>query len=75
MTKYPVWTEGEEVKIPYMRNPYFKMACCDCGMCHLLEFGKKNGVITMKVWRLNRSTAVMRRWMKKKKEGLWEDDE
>lgn len=74
MSKYPVWEEGEVVKIPYMKNPYFKMACCDCGLVHGIELGKTNGNITMKVYRLERSTSLMRYWMKKKKEGIWKDE-
>jgi hypothetical protein len=39
----------------------YKMACCDCGLVHLLEFRVRKGRVQLRGWRLNRSTAMMRR--------------
>ena len=48
----------------------YKMACCDCGLVHIVEFGHipyGNGrKIVFRVWRDNRATAAMRRGIKKK---------
>lgn len=74
MSKYPIWTEDEEVAVP--GNGLFKMGCCSCGLCHLLKFGHDEaGNITMRVYRLGRSTGQMRRWMKRKKEGIWGNED
>ena len=72
MTAYPTWEEGEEVLVP--KNGLFKMGCCDCGLVHLIQFDHdEDGDITMKVYRLERSIGQMRRWMRKKKEGIWSE--
>lgn len=49
----------------------YKMACCDCGLVHTINFklipwgkGKK---ILFQVFRNSRSTASMRGWMNRKK--------
>lgn len=48
----------------------YKMACCDCGLVHRLEFahvpygsGRK---ILFRAWRDERATAAIRREMRKK---------
>jgi len=42
----------------------YKMACCDCGLVHKLDFRVRKGKIEFRVFRDNRATAAMRRWMK-----------
>ena len=47
---------------PVMKG--YKMACCDCGLVHTMEFRVVNGEIEMRGWRNERSTAQKRRHMK-----------
>lgn len=42
-----------------------KLACCDCGLIHLLKFRVRKGKIQMQATRDNRATAQRRRGMKK----------
>ena len=42
----------------------YKMACCDCGLVHDLDFRVHNKRIQFRARRNNRSTAMIRRWMK-----------
>ena len=51
----------------------YKMACCDCGLVHRVEFahvpygsGRK---IILRAWRDNRATAAMRRKKSKGEKG------
>ena len=45
----------------------YKMGCCDCGLVHTVDFRLKNGHVQFRVFRNNRSTAMMRRGMFAKK--------
>lgn len=47
----------------------YKMSCCDCGLVHGVDFRILNGRVQLRVQRLNRSTAMKRRWMRRKTEG------
>lgn len=38
-----------------------KMACCDCGLVHKLEFRIVKGQVTFRAWRDKRATAAKRR--------------
>ena len=51
----------------------YKMACCDCGLVHDMDFRIKQGRIQFRVRRNNRSTAGIRRGMgfSKNKDGSW----
>lgn len=40
----------------------YKLACCDCGLVHTLDFRVSKGRIQFRVFRHNRATATMRRW-------------
>lgn len=40
----------------------YKMACCDCGLVHTLDFRIHKNRIQFRAFRNNRSTALMRRW-------------
>jgi len=53
--------EGEWV-LPVRRG--YKMACCDCGLVHRIDFRLRNGHIEFRVFADNRATAAVRRWMK-----------
>lgn len=62
MSKYDNPKAGEWIR-PVRRG--YKMACCDCGLVHVLDFrltkwgkGKK---IWFRAFRNNRSTAAIRR--------------
>lgn len=60
------WTR---VIYPVMRDkqPY-RMACCDCGLVHDIEFWIEDDTVAMRVSRNNRSTAAVRRHMKTEEE-------
>lgn len=44
-----------------MSSRRHKIACCDCGLVHLLEFRVSRGKIKFRAWRDNRATANRRR--------------
>mgnify|MGYP001581134559 CR=1 FL=1 len=56
--KYETVAEGKWVQ-PVHRG--YKMACCDCGLVHIVDFRVWNGRVQFRVARNNRSTALMRR--------------
>lgn len=56
--------EADEWVRPIRRG--YKLACCDCGLVHDMDFRVKNGRVEFRVRRNGRSTAMMRRHM-----GLW----
>ncbi len=70
--KYDNPKEGEQILINmHTRNRYpynanYKMACCDCGLVHLLKYSihKPTGWLSVRAWRDNRATGQMRRWKK-----------
>lgn len=39
----------------------YKMACCDCGLVHVLDFRVVNRRIQFRAFRNERSTAALRR--------------
>ncbi len=60
--KYPDVKGGEWV---HPAKKGYKMACCDCGLVHVLEFAHipwgRGRKIVMRAWRDNRATGQMRR--------------
>ena len=48
------------------RMDKYKMACCDCGLVHVLEFRIVEDAVQFRASRNVRSTAQMRRHMKVK---------
>lgn len=44
----------------------YRLACCDCGLIHLMNFRVKGRRVQFAVWRDNRATAAMRREKNKK---------
>jgi len=40
----------------------YKMACCDCGLVHNIDFRIVNRHIQLRAFRNERSTAAMRAW-------------
>jgi hypothetical protein len=40
----------------------YKMACCDCGLVHRLNFDVVDGKVQFQAFRDNRATAQRRRW-------------
>lgn len=50
-------------KTPWQRpvTQGYRIACCDCGLVHTLDFRISEGQIEFRVSRDNRSTAAMRR--------------
>lgn len=49
---------------PVRRN--YRMGCCDCGLVHNIDFRIKNGRVQFRAGRNTRSTAQLRRHMKKR---------
>lgn len=39
----------------------YRMACCDCGLVHVVDFRIHKGRVQMRFFRHNRATAAMRR--------------
>jgi hypothetical protein len=50
------------------------LACCDCGLVHDIEFRRIQDKIQWKIDRNDRSTGQIRRHMKRKKEGVFEEE-
>ncbi len=42
----------------------YKMACCDCGLVHTMEFRVYNTRMQFRAWRDNRATGQIRRHRK-----------
>ena len=59
--KYERPAEGTWIQ-PVRRK--YKLACCDCGLVHRMEFRVYKGYAQFRAWRDNRSTAAMRRGVK-----------
>lgn len=55
---YDKVTDGEWVQ-PVRRG--YKMACCDCGLVHVINFRIRKGRIQLQASRNARSTAMKRR--------------
>lgn len=53
----------------------YKMACCDCGLVHQMDFRVEDGRAQFRVRRDNRATAGIRvsMGMRKGKDGVWRD--
>ena len=67
--RYHEPTAGEWVR-PIRRG--YKLACCDCGLVHRMDFALRPYGSGRKVWfrvfRDNRATSMMRRHMKERGE-------
>ena len=62
MSEYEQQYDGEWVWP--VRNG-FKLACCDCGLVHEMDFRVLNRHIEYRVKRDNRATGQLRRWRDK----------
>jgi len=60
MTIYPIQQNGQWFKIKGRKH---RIACCDCGLVHDLEFRIRKGKIEFRAFRHNRATGQKRRWM------------
>jgi hypothetical protein len=58
MAAYEQPREGEWVQ-PIEEG--YKVACCDCGLVHNVDFRIYEGKVQLRVFRNNRSTAMVRR--------------
>ena len=59
--------EAGEWQYPVAKG--YRLACCDCGLVHILEFKPiSKSRIKMRGWRDNRATAAMRAWDRKRKQ-------
>lgn len=61
--KHTVDRGGRTDWIQPIRRGY-KMACCDCGLVHKIDFRVKNGRVQLRAARDNRATAAKRRYRK-----------
>lgn len=60
--RYPQAYDGDKV---YPAHKGFRLACCDCGLIHQMDFrveteGARN-IVSFRIKRLNRNTAAHRR--------------
>jgi hypothetical protein len=39
----------------------YRIACCDCGLVHVLQFKVVKGAVKFRAWRHDRATAAVRR--------------
>lgn len=62
MRKYPQQYDDEWVQ-PIRRG--YKMACCDCGLVHEMDFRIYRGRVQFRARRHRRATAAIRRWRHK----------
>lgn len=59
--KYPKLKEGEGVTLD-LDNDELHLACCDCGLVHILQFHKiKKNIWDLVMFRNNRATGQLRR--------------
>jgi hypothetical protein len=56
--RYPAVKAGEWVQ-PVRKG--YKMACCDCGLVHVMNFRIRKGRVQLQAFRDNRATAQIRR--------------
>lgn len=62
MSRYVQRKDGETITLGRARKHL--IACCDCGLVHLLTFNISGGTnLSFKAHRLNRNTAQRRRYM------------
>lgn len=48
----------------FPKRRFYKMACCDCGLVHKTEFRLKGKHIEFRMWRDERATSQIRRYIK-----------
>lgn len=60
--QYPYVEAGEWIQ-PVRRG--YKMACCDCGLVHTLDFRIHRGRAQFRAFRDNRASGQLRRWRHK----------
>lgn len=53
--------DGEDEWVAMLNYPTHKIACCDCGLVHQLEFRKTEDGLEFRAKRDNRATAQKRR--------------
>lgn len=46
----------------------YKLACCDCGLVHTMDFRIYKGRVQFRADRNERSTGQMRRWLRPRRE-------
>jgi hypothetical protein len=69
VSRYPQIIENDDGWSDWVEpKPIYRMACCDCGLVHELEFRTaEDGEPTFRARRHNRATAQVRRRMKREK--------
>lgn len=56
--RYP--THGDDWVRPVPRG--YRMACCDCGLVHRVDFRVVAGQVEFRIARDSRATGQLRRW-------------
>lgn len=56
---YYTQVDGEWVR----PKPGYKMACCDCGLVHQIQFRLRKGKVEFRAFRDNRATGQRRRYL------------
>ena len=64
MATYPIRQDGEWITA---KNKKHRIACCDCGLVHDLEFRIIEGEFEFRAFRNNRATGQRRRYVQKEK--------
>jgi len=59
--KYVQTRDGDKIVVGEGRSRLHKIACCDCGLVHVLKFKLEGSVITFRAYRDNRATGQRRR--------------
>ena len=63
IAKYEQHVSGERRKIKY-KEELFVTACCDCGLVHSMDFGVRQGVLTIKIDVMHEQTQQTRKEIK-----------
>ena len=64
MPPYTKPKAGEWVQ-PVRRG--YKLACCDCGLVHTVDFRIYQGRVQFRAFRNERSTGQIRRWLRRRR--------
>ena len=75
MSEYSKTDDGEAMVVPL--GKLFALSCCECGFTHdyLVSYDKIGRNVIMVVWVDPEETEVQRKYMKKKKIGIFEEKE
>jgi hypothetical protein len=68
--RYPAEVENDDGWTDWIHPlPGYRMACCDCGLVHNMEFDTEDGEVIFRARRNARSTGQVRRWSNQQPHG------